>query len=940
MYMEAFGSRNIDLKLEEWNRRLFSYYFESRGKYSDVCRLDITPRALGEALSVGGHLAEGVVYEYLLKTIETDRSSLASIFRRSIDSVDFSSPPIEFVYLFFTCLVAGSTEDENASEGNFRKRLSILLNYDGEADMSLQGLSDLWQSFSDWLDNAIEAGYDYRRLSLPDPKNETIIGYSKILCFPSRRDLNLLRELLAQSSLSHSASTGEVRALIRDGIHKFSKDFVKEYRLFEEEDRSDKPDRFKLPFWHAFEYASVLKHGQNDTALPEASFEVVLLRDLNDVSVELWVDQPDIEADDLSVLPNVDSNVEYPHVVANSSGGNAMHDIMAGPRVYSKVPGLANISKIVSQGLLVFSKESANTWFLQRTLPATGVHFIVLINSIRLDAFTESFPGVTTKLSQRLPGWYSAENITLEHLKRLSQYFKDSISCLLERSFPPLIVKRGGIRIGHSYLLEPRFLPEIVIVGAEVTRAFILNRVGFRCPLTRVRDNYYRLPSENIYEEGNYVIQALDAQHNIVARGDIEFIQMPGWPSYKPFTGDTGRWVTESNGPFMTVSFDKVTHQDYFARIPGLILKDPFVESSSHPTILVGSDVARLLRALSANFNRRSSLSLGELLELITSIFHDHHPAVKWLIIQLLEDSGLLNRLTRKNWRSVVFTPVRPQLVHTANRSFLTGLLPPSERGKVRSTIRRHGGQLINSTHTNPLDWNPICFSGIEKEGCNAVAEELGVRITLIESGHASNSNPVSKAEYDFDVVPNDVYDKAYEGAWPSVMGAAEDECRVEWYQSDRGPNLFSVVTNNIVDGVTYSMNWALLMKCYLKGQYVFLKDGPFLGAKAQIGPFLPTPYARWLSGVTGTAPIIHLSEEGEPQYSYNLQTTRNANNLSNWLLGPCTMNYDLKYLHLRHKLGARRGERLVPASPASGHTVEIGANLPLSLHKYFQSNG
>lgn len=186
-----------------WNRRLIDFYFARDDGLADpVRRLDtswaVLARLTGDSAAEPEHVRDQFI-ERLRKSL--GEHTLGAFLSTKVRK--YQGVPTSFIFLFATCLAASEAQEDRDNEGsverNFRDALCTMLDSDRHA-VGLDRLADAWEYFAEWT-AAAEASGAYRRLVLPDVGNETQIGYSKRLVFPSLRDQMRLLPLLDRVGL-------------------------------------------------------------------------------------------------------------------------------------------------------------------------------------------------------------------------------------------------------------------------------------------------------------------------------------------------------------------------------------------------------------------------------------------------------------------------------------------------------------------------------------------------------------------------------------------------------------------------------------------------------------------------------------------------------------------------------------------------------------------
>ncbi len=242
--------------LADWNRTLVRAVFFDRIDSSPfITRIDATDNFLAQASGIESpaearksFLAAMPHWEYRVRRLFD--SSVMYRWSTSSDDLPF------YAQLHLTILAA-SAEESLQHEGNFRVRLAQMLDLQDGDYVSRGCLPALWENARQWSINRSEKRGDTRRLVLPDPGNETIIGYSKRLAFPGFRDQNRLAELFTQTDIDSSSALPRLLQVIRSNLFSFSDRFREEFRGFARLIESNQLEKASgTPFWDAIEETS------------------------------------------------------------------------------------------------------------------------------------------------------------------------------------------------------------------------------------------------------------------------------------------------------------------------------------------------------------------------------------------------------------------------------------------------------------------------------------------------------------------------------------------------------------------------------------------------------------------------------------------------------------------------------------------------------------
>lgn len=198
--------------MSEWNRRLVAAVFHDQvDLFPELRRIDATDSFLagaGDFEDVNRGRAS------FLEAMPQTENGVRGLFESTVmrgwtpDSDD-----LPFYAQLHLTILAASTDESLQDEGNFRRRLAQMLGLDPSRDYVSGGrLPELWKCACRWSINRANRRGDTRRLILPEPGAQTIIGYSKRLAFPEFRDQNRLAEIFTRTGID---STSPLSRLMR-----------------------------------------------------------------------------------------------------------------------------------------------------------------------------------------------------------------------------------------------------------------------------------------------------------------------------------------------------------------------------------------------------------------------------------------------------------------------------------------------------------------------------------------------------------------------------------------------------------------------------------------------------------------------------------------------------------------------------------------------------
>lgn len=240
------------MDIREWNCRLVGALFHERLDVSpEIRRIDATDGFLAAA---GGFTDAASARRSFLAAMPHTEDGVRALFNVDIlDSWTIYDEELPFYSQLHLTILAASADETLHEEGNFRRRLAQMLDLHQDKDFVSNGcLPLLWQKVERWSALRAARHQDTRQLVLPDPKGETLIGYSKRLAFPSFRDQNRLASLFTKAGVDASSPLLRFIGVLRSGLGDFSERFREEFEHFVS--LCEKRDRFgamDTPFWAA-----------------------------------------------------------------------------------------------------------------------------------------------------------------------------------------------------------------------------------------------------------------------------------------------------------------------------------------------------------------------------------------------------------------------------------------------------------------------------------------------------------------------------------------------------------------------------------------------------------------------------------------------------------------------------------------------------------------
>ena len=489
---------------DDWNRALVERVFGQATQAPGPVRLiDVTPRFLAELVGEPPDEA-GAVSRTFQKAYRGRPHQSRSLFdpdRYRLPVPPENTPPF-FGQLYLTCLVASLTE-ETQNQGNFRRRLAIVLGLSPDLDyLSRRGLPKLWEAVADWSRVAFESGRPIRPLILPDPGRETIIGYSKQLAFPNYGDQTRLAEVMADNDLGLDSPERLILRTLGAAEARFSQRFRVEFQAFRRSIARSSGDPRTTLFWAAFAAIAWTTEGAVSGGRTGRAV-IALTNGLNDYSLD-WLVTREASASDGS-WETTSLGVEldaWTHRVACPSGespGLALAD----DSTFGQSFRVTHLGRLVAQGCIPFEPGESLPWISTRSLPAAGDGLLLVrrdLKELLVSQLTGSL-GSLRVASGSEPGWvrigpFDTTKVPRDQPQSGAMARFDALGL---RRAPSTIRLRNAIRLPDGVLFLKACAPLVVCDEAEVvTLDPVPLRSGQRLLLERGGEGEWHLPAEQI----------------------------------------------------------------------------------------------------------------------------------------------------------------------------------------------------------------------------------------------------------------------------------------------------------------------------------------------------------------------------------------------------------------------------------------------------------
>ena len=912
----------------EWNEQLFLHFFyDHDSEDCPVYRIPVTSDELAKAVSDLDATPQDIEEAFL----ETVRSPTHIDFthrlaRYSIDPkswwVETEIPPY-FFELAFSCLVASPPNGEIRSQGDFRKRLAMLLKHDlSIASYPLKELPNLWLTFSAWLDRRRSDGLHYRRLELPTLDYRKRIGYSVKLAFPSRKDEIILTRVLSTGEFEGAPTIPMVFSLVGNSIAKFSVSFRKAYEEFRVAFGSKEKNLERYPFWGAVReaLASVIED-QVDEDVDRRSLKCVLEPDgvvlllstmtggvQRDEAAFMELDSP---YGDFSCVLNGDAttSIDFRYTAHRLLQGE-FNETLSGR-------GWQAIKTALQQGLLLFKKTESLSWELTFTRQEEGDFQAFVKDSLKA-AFLEAFPQDQRpyETASHYDGWVEFERFSVERLNLLT-YDEGSpladIRCLQHVASGPRLYLTGGCPIDGGYLGIPVCLPQVRADLLDSVQAIPASGGCEPKPICLTRreegSGDFCFP-ENLLSPLEGVYRMVGSLHGrVLIRKDVVFRSKIAVNAYARPT-EPSSWQVEAGGPDVIDYCEDANIFTDPSHGRGQLTRtgaENTLATSCEPAILLrvesplnnwsriepvaslklsceqeqsgSAKVGYLMETLGGLAMRRKGIPEGYVLELIQKCLGVNQYKKRWDIVRAWVEGGYLDPLHYKKWRRTDYFARVPRFALESKegqvQGVLTGLATSSFRKRVDVELE---SQRVKTASASKWIIPTPAWLAPSADPYVQVSKKLGLE-------PPTWTRPIVEILWSIgDVVsPRGDPPKYYErwGCWSWDCGKLSRDTRqtekgvevVRFQRPDRAP-YYQVMVDGTNAWWSISRNWALLLAHELKGDAVFAIAGADQVIRISKGQlYLPLPIGRYLVLTASVPPSP--AEDDHDGYVYHFRDSR-----------------------------------------------------------------
>jgi hypothetical protein len=757
--------------------------------------------------------------------------------------------PTFFGQLYLSLLAASATED-TYDEGDFRRRYSQLLHLP-EGNYVSYGLPRLWRELARWLEAEFHAGRPVRRLKLPDPGSETIIGYSKRLAFPGFSELRRLAALLSEHALSSESPVQAILDVLGSRQSAFSESFREEYAHFRRALESDPDGVFLLPLWAAIEAASFEPTFR--AASLRAKFALLLeFDDFGRPQAYLFSDRQPSSATSSHlcvsrIQPAILGCDRRLEPKSTESCGSIFRELLGASSAILRVLQGSGILRQAQQGCLVFAPDEDTPRLWRASLPRSGPCCFVCNEAARSILMrTPSLHAEPTVSIEGVHGWTLVEVRDSRPLAERASSLAESsrFDALCPGVTSPRLTLRGGVRLPDGVLLSTASRPEVIAVGCDsVTMRVayeagsstamgalepVADSAGFTPTLKQIRE--LRLPASIILS--GMMGQESVASRQFIASSSVSGQMLSSSPDEASYLEESA--IGQLTAPNAPASVDSEWSVNPFADLLEARLRTtPFQQGRDSPTTVAENAISRDLwedvyEALYGAFSNAQSLPYDRVAEL-TETLRTHMPRISLVDPPLLLCHHLKVRiLWHRRWQGVRYFPVVPYL-HSDPETGSIRLLGLTTRALRRRFSEEVGERLVVPTGMTGIS-PPRALSAAKFDSSEAarIAARLGLPLRLSDHTRLLELREIAdrlSGRFRRNLTAGDT---KFWSEPLSAFTASHDVTETTFLQRrdfERSQSMYEIVDAGEVIWATESRAWATLLYRLSCGRPAFLVD-------------------------------------------------------------------------------------------------------------------
>lgn len=701
-----------DWTLETWNSVLVDAVFGIHpGVSREISRIDATSQFLARLVGADPSNSEAIRDRFFECFAGSPHRVRALLDSRAIPrSWTPRSSHLPFYVQLHLSLLVASADEQTHDIGNFRDRLATRLDMPSQTTFSLTGLADLWRATEEWTHQTQRQAI--RRLKLPDPGSETLIGFSKRLAFPTYRDQVHLAQMLSSNQLDATSAPNRILEVVGAQRHQFTEWFQSELREFHRLLYARKfTEARQSPFWGAVSDIS----WQEPSRRTQSSEQ--------DLQLELDVVDPYapqlclLSRKSLAIGARWRTKLRIPAISGwryEITNGVQPTSSILDSLVSDRLPKNGYLKMALRRGLIAFARDEYGRWVDTPTLDENEIFWVVLRkpyfeSNESLSAFTKR---ATYKVE--LP---SANHWMVVGPMNLSTETRS----VLVRAFPhddlfrirlrePSIRLRGGLRLAEGYLFVWPELPDVLI--SEADRIEWSGTVGStqELPMLSMRLIKDEESAKFKFQEDDAALvvgparvklRALD--RNGIELDEAQFDTVPYCQSTQiKLPNDLSGWLVVGDAGQLQGAADASTDSELLAEYVRSGIKNKpiahFNGMHEKPKQIAIEEIPdvwwRAIEILNAHFVRATGITRVEFFSLIQRLWNSD-ARTTWQYIEDLVENGIVRELYSRRWHGSSFVASPPRLhIIGSHREWtcrLVGLLSHVTRERVVGELRSLG---------------------------------------------------------------------------------------------------------------------------------------------------------------------------------------------------------------------------------------------------------
>lgn len=619
MTQEGKPSPVLPMTLHDWERILTRALLHVEGGDGDAIRsFEITPEMLAMHCGLDREYAEAAEAAFR-NALRADSRLIWCLQHGRFKTPDDEQPNC-LAMLTLSLLVDSLLDGVYEEKGQYRAKLAEWLSID-RSFTDLHGIAVMWKQLVAWLDSRIAAGAPFRRLILPAiPVSWTHIGYTRYLSFPTKRDIRLLSK-----QINHGINTSiDPASLVRqlDPIMRASSTSHGLKVAFEDFKMALRSGAASVDhrFWRLVLRASK----QTGHAAPKAGS---LVMDFDEDSVRCY---------------------RVGQLLEGNAAFNWLGSAVASPGAADS----SNLGPSIRRGILFFRSSGIASWTATgEPHPGSGP-FHVGISSRHIG----SVRGVCTEFISSGNWFITAHPIS----GRIVDGVLTQIGVTNAKQTVRMIGLVDGVRVGSSWLGQPRYLPYLGGASDEV----VIESVDGGSPERLAWVNGELRADDPV--DGQFSISDAAAH----------------WTRRASFVA-----LAEVHASLSASAYSLPAQAEWMAATNRRCDRSHVVAGEWDDTPYTNQDMIEALYASS-----RSGISEGDVISIIDRAVGPF----RWQILRLLQEASFFDARPLARWRGRVFTLGQPRLVQIRMGGcaalLVSGAVPARLEADFRSTVVLQGG--------------------------------------------------------------------------------------------------------------------------------------------------------------------------------------------------------------------------------------------------------